>query len=65
MRRYSVLLLVVLGIIIIAAGIVDLLNEAGMFNVELHIFGPLLIIAVGLWMLACVFECKLQYDDKP
>jgi hypothetical protein len=63
MRRYSILLLVALGLVIIAAGAIDLLNEAGVFALRLDIFGSLLIVLVGLWITACAIECR-RLSDK-
>jgi hypothetical protein len=63
MRKYSLLLFVALGLIIIAAGAIDLLNEAGVFTLRLDIFGSLLIVLVGLWITACAIECR-RLPDK-
>ncbi len=64
MRRYSVALLVAIGFIVIAAGTLDLLVEAGVVVGGLHLFGGLLVVAVGLWITACAVECR-RLDSKP
>ncbi len=58
LRRYSVILLVLLGFIVIAAGAVDILMEVGFLTSGLHIFGGLLVVVVGLWITVCAVECR-------
>ncbi len=58
MRRYSVALLIVIGFIVVVAGAMDLLVEAGIVVGGLHLFGGLLVVAVGLWITACALECN-------
>jgi hypothetical protein len=50
MRKYSVILLVLLGAIVVAAGSVELLREAGAITFSLKLFAPLLIVILGLWL---------------
>lgn len=61
-RRYSVILLVLLGFVIVMAGAFDLLREAGVFGGGLDFFGSLLIVVVGLWVITCGVECRRDID---
>lgn len=58
MRRFSVLLLVFLGIIVVAAGTVELLRETQVLTFSLNLFGPLLVVVLGFWIVACAVECR-------
>jgi hypothetical protein len=58
MRKYSVVLLVLLGAIVVVAGSVELLRESGVITFSLKLFAPLLIVVLGLWVMACAVECK-------
>ncbi len=58
MRKFSVLLLVLLGIIIIAAGTLEVLREADVLTLSLRVFAPLLVVVLGLWIVACASECR-------
>jgi len=58
MRKYSVALLVLLGIVVIIAGAVELVRETGVLAIRLDILGSVLIVMLGLWIVACAFECK-------
>lgn len=58
MRQFSVLLLVALGVIVVFAGVVALLEETQLLTIGLNFFGPLLILVLGLWIVACAIECR-------
>ncbi len=58
MRRFSVFLLVLLGAIIIVAGTVELLRQVQFLTFSLNVFGPVLILVLGLWIIACAVECR-------
>ena len=61
MIRYSVLLLAFLGIVIMAAGAVELIRQAGVLTVDLDVFGSMLIVLLGLWIVTCAIECRKGY----
>ncbi len=58
MKRYGVVLLVLIGLLVVAAGTVELLREAGVITLELDVFGSILIVMLGLWITACALECR-------
>ena|GEM_PF-6413308 len=58
MRRFSVLLLVMLGAVVVIAGVLDLLREAQVLTFSFTGFGSVLIIVLGLWIVACAIECR-------
>jgi hypothetical protein len=63
MRRYSVFVLLLLGVVVIAAGSFELLRETGVFTGGLDIFGSLLIVVLGLWIITCGIECRTAYES--
>ncbi len=58
MRKYSVILLVLLGLLVVVAGTLELLREASVLILSFKFFGGLLIIILGLWVVACAIECR-------
>jgi hypothetical protein len=57
-RKYSMILLLFLGAIVVTAGALEMLREAEVLTFSLRIFAPLLLIVFGLWIAACAIECK-------
>lgn len=64
MRKYSMILLVLLGIVVIVAGAFELLTETGIIAIKLNIVGSVLIVMVGLWIAVCAIECRSGYYDN-
>ncbi len=58
LRRFSVLLLVLLGVVVVVAGVLDLLREAQVLAFSFTGFGSVLIVVLGLWIVACAVECR-------
>ncbi len=56
--RYSVLLLVLLGAVVVVAGLLDLLREAQVLIFSFAGFGAVLIVILGLWIVTCAVECR-------
>jgi len=63
-RRYSVLLLVLLGLIVVATGALSLLRETGVFVGGLGVFSALVVVVLGLWIMTCSVECRKRYDSN-
>ena len=61
MRKYSAILLVLLGAVIIVAGAVGILKETNVLSVNSDVFGPVLFFVVGVWIVACALECRTRY----
>ena len=64
MAKYSVLFLALLGIVVVAAGAVELIKESGVLMVGLDVFGSVLIVLLGLWIVACAIECRRCYLEE-
>jgi len=64
MKQFSVLLLVVLGVIVVAAGTLDLLRETQVLTFSFSVFSPLLIVVLGLWIVACAVECRKAWKTE-
>ncbi len=58
MRKYSLVLVLLLGAIVIVAGALEFLREAGVLTFSLRLFGPVLLVVLGLWVVACAVECR-------
>jgi surface polysaccharide O-acyltransferase-like enzyme len=63
MKQFSVLLLALLGVIVVAAGTLDLLKEAQVLTLNFNLFRPVLVMVLGLWIVVCAVECTR--DRKP
>jgi len=64
MTNYSVLLLALLGVVVVAAGGGELAREAGALTAGLNVFGSVLIILLGLWMVTCAIECRKWHSEN-
>jgi len=58
LRKYSAILLVLLGAVIIVAGAVGTLKETNVLSVNLDVFGPVLFVVVGVWIVGCALEFR-------
>ena len=61
--KYNVLLLALLGVVVVAAGAVEVAREAGVLIVGLNVFGSVLIVLLGLWIVTCAIECRKWYSE--
>ena len=64
MKRFSVFLLVFLGAIVVAAGMLELLREAQVLMFNFDAFSPLLIVVLGLWIVSCAVECSRGWKSE-
>jgi len=64
MAKYGVLLLALLGVVVVAAGVVELIKEAGLLTVGLDVVGSALIVLLGIWIMACAIECRSCYLEE-
>jgi hypothetical protein len=64
MKQFSLVLLVLLGAIIVAAGTLDLLRVAKVLAFSFNLFSPLLIVVLGLWIVACAYECRRWWKSE-
>ena len=63
MRKASLLLEVLLGAIMVAAGVFGLLRKPEVLYGGLDFFGAVFIIVPGLWIFACNVECRRGYNE--
>ena len=64
MGRFSVLLLVLLGVVVVAAGLLDLLREAQILVFSFTGLGSVLIVLLGIWIVVCAVECKHSLEQE-
>ena len=64
LKRY-VVAQIVLGLLVITAGLLGLLHEVGLLLIDWRLAGPLLVIGFGVWLLlCCVSYSPMDYQRR-
>ena len=63
MTKHNVPLLALLGVVVVVAGVGELAREAGFLTVGLNVFGSVLIVLLGIWIVSCAIECRKWYSE--
>jgi len=64
LKRY-VVAQIVLGLLVVTAGLLGLLHEVGLLLIDWRLAGPLLAIGFGVWLLlCCVSYSPMDYQRR-